>query len=868
MDRWKKTLLAAVACAGMSLPLAGWQGEPTLRLKLNAPEKMTGEKLPALPAEAPAVKLADGASLGTVAGKNAFIFNGRPGCRLEASDAKAFAKWAKSLQMQNISASFYVRVNRRVDAKPVPGTVNLLLDKDLHLTLYLPVKPGEWADPFVILRSREPVKPGKWIHVMFNYSLNRCRASLYLDGAFQMELDDFNLPALYFTAGTIGENLDGALADVEFHDAALNSEDLLPKELSKDEKAELDALAGKALASRGGAAFKAWVSGLRSKIGGGNFTVTGYRNLKRDLENAVKIGEAFVREDTIRDKILTVYNVDPCGQEMLTAYRVPEEGVNTNRIRFTIAQNEYESFSFLAFAFGKIDRLELKISDLRSKDGSTIPSSALDARLVKRWVRAGGAWMTYHTDKQVRLVVPDMLLKDEDMIRVDEKRLTNYLRISYPSGTEYAEISRYSKLNDPSFNVFREPVKDAAELLPVSIPEAGRTQQFYVTLCPPKGTKPGIYQGTVGLTADGRDAGSVTVQVYVLPFDLPEAKTYYDTSREFISWLTGRAEGSRAREEAEWKLLQEYGIRHFEWTNFSSEEAFADSVKMAKKYGFSTKILVGGGSSGTEGGWNTIPQQNRTTEVARKAVENKERMVRWKVELAKKYLPEPEVYFYGNDEAAGYYGLRICQEPFWTAVLQNGGHVCGAGAQTSFEQVADMQDFMAITTNRREWADQWHSVGARLLNYACPFSGPENPYMFRWKSGLYMYKLHYDGWFLLSFHNTRVPWNELAEDPGGDGSYRHFSMVYSIQDGPVPTMAMAGLREALDDIRYATLMKTQAEAALKSEDLEIVREAKRQLAWLHRMDPSETDPNYARQSIIERILVLRDLVAKRKAGAK
>ena len=57
------------------------------------------------------------------------------------------------------------------------------------------------------------------------------------------------------------------------------------------------------------------------------------------------------------------------------------------------------------------------LSDLRAPNGKVIPAAEVDIKLVKRWFRSGGAWLSYHSDRRQRNLTPDLLVNDDALIR-------------------------------------------------------------------------------------------------------------------------------------------------------------------------------------------------------------------------------------------------------------------------------------------------------------------------------------------------------------------------------------------------------------------------------------------------------------------
>jgi len=134
--------------------------------------------------------------------------------------------------------------------------------------------------------------------------------------------------------------------------------------------------------------------------------------------------------------------------------------------------------------------------------------------------------------------------------------------------------------------------------------------------------------------------------------------------------------------------------------------------------------------------------------------------------------------------------------------------------------------------------------------------------LFRRAMGLELYKgCQYDGHMLHGYIGNQL--NEFTKYPGGDGDYRTFAMAYCQRDGVINRLPIIGYREGFDDVRYATFMKTQAEMYMNDEDPLIQREAKRQLAWLARVDGYNYDLDAFRSECVFRILAMKKLVDER-----
>ncbi|MFQ6097409.1 MAG: hypothetical protein ACE5O2_06725 [Armatimonadota bacterium] len=91
---------------------------------------------------------------------------------------------------------------------------------------------------------------------------------------------------------------------------------------------------------------------------------------------------------------------------------------------------EYESVSLAVYAMDDIEGLRLSPTDLAGPDG-VIPAAAVDVKVVKCWYQAGRG---IH-DLTGRILVPELLVKDDALVRVDVNERHNYLRSTAPSSS-------------------------------------------------------------------------------------------------------------------------------------------------------------------------------------------------------------------------------------------------------------------------------------------------------------------------------------------------------------------------------------------------------------------------------------------------
>ena len=84
----------------------------------------------------------------------------------------------------------------------------------------------------------------------------------------------------------------------------------------------------------------------------------------------------------------------------------------------------------------------------------------------------------------------------------------------------------------------------------------------------------------------------------------------------------------------------------------------------------------------------------------------------------------------------------------------------------------------------------------------------------------------------------------------------------------IERLALVGAAEGYNDVSYATKLRQLALPLLASKDVELVKEAKRQLGWLEMLDGKKYDMTAFRQGCAYRILVMLELIDKRKENSK
>ena len=118
-------------------------------------------------------------------------------------------------------------------------------------------------------------------------------------------------------------------------------------------------------------------------------------------------------------------------------YEIP--AVPGNTISMTACRDEFEPASFIITSQKDLSGINIVVPNLYNNQGNSIPSSAIDVRLVKVWFQSGNdtilpVTMGYY-------LTPELLLKDDSLVKVDYVTKTNYLKTTINGVQQYIDIT-------------------------------------------------------------------------------------------------------------------------------------------------------------------------------------------------------------------------------------------------------------------------------------------------------------------------------------------------------------------------------------------------------------------------------------------
>ena len=553
-------------------------------------------------------------------------------------------------------------------------------------------------------------------------------------------------------------------------------------------------------------------------------------------------------------------------QRLPDAY--PTDGRADGTVNVVVARDEYENGAFLVWPNRDLGKVRLEIGDLKQvkvrgegeerETEVVFPKEDLDLRVVKVWYQNRNAWFSYFGDTGLKLV-PELLLHDDDLIRVDTKKVANYAKLVDKDGRKSEfwlnpprDMSR-RELNAPWVQVERFPsmrgdFNDAKTLQPVTLgKEAFRC--FFLTVHAKKDAKPGVYRGEVEMKGEGgQRIGSIPVAIRVLDFALPQPKCWSHPEKDFlvsfytcanfasILPLNGNDIAKAKRQLVNIFRNQVAHNQAVNWIgcNMSNDAYFTfDAMKEA---GMRTDIhfSVFGPVYGDK---DAADRPQRIADELDRRIGNHNSYVGHGDEPGAKWLEQTR--------------------PVYEAYQKAGLKFIIAGGDQVFNMAGYLYDWHNVAKDPTDDSSTrlWNGLqnDNHVAWYACQHVGSENPAFNRRQNGLAPYLAGYTA--LCNYEFGLGPWNDDST------TYRPMVYAYACGDGLVDTLQWEGFREGVDDIRYATLLSDFARKAQKSSDLAVRYLGGQAMQFLAGLDTMSCDQDMVRCEMIERIEKLRSLVA-------
>jgi hypothetical protein len=519
-----------------------------------------------------------------------------------------------------------------------------------------------------------------------------------------------------------------------------------------------------------------------------------------------------------KDRTIRIYITDPTSKQKILPSTPPSlfpiiaGSVRDNTIRVSACRGEFEPASFVIRPTENIDRLTVSVTDLQGLGSSVLPKDTVDIRIVKCWYQSG-----ISNNKGPKTLVPDLLLKDDGLVRVDIASESNYLRVTLGNRKQYVNATTLGTSLPRS-----ALVNDAKTFQPFAV-AANTNKQIWLTVAVPLAASSGDYKGTISVRgSEGKVLATINVVLTVLPFDL--AAPAIDYGIYYVGQLKqGTVSGinasdkSHAQYTAEMQNMLDHGVKYptlFE----PPSKMLGQALQIRKGVGLpADKIYI----FGVETGAKSYTDPKALSRLARDVTAYKNILSGYDYK---------ELYIYGRDEARGpqltaqrpawelAHGLGVkvfaaCYPTVWDV---NSGY--GAGAPSL---VGDLLDLPVLGGGLQpQEVETWHKLSKKVFIYGNPHAGIEDPDVYRRNYGLAAICNGYDGVMDFAYQDDFGAdiWNDFSSSPlPGMAKQRSELYAYPTSDGVIDTIAWEGFREGVDDVRYlTTLAKTSGVSNYKS----------------------------------------------------
>ena len=574
------------------------------------------------------------------------------------------------------------------------------------------------------------------------------------------------------------------------------------------------------------------------------------------------------------------WQVWPASGERILPTSVPPADATNASVRIASARGAVVSASFAIRSTRTFKKLAIEPSRLLTADGRNIPAGRIDIRIVKCWYQDANGWFAASRGPGVSVLVPELLLHDDTLVRTDPKTRENLIRTS-PAGTPavYHRIRSVRGGSVTPSSAF-SAADDTATLLPVAVARK-ETRQFYLTIDIPSSASPGIYHGRISFAADGQKLGHVDLDLRVISHLLsaPTSRFSGQGDLDGTKVVTGGSPAVITTSPEPFEtvavlppdllspravtFLVSSGIANIvlppsalsEWRKYLGE-------KIPKCLWVADEKSLTASPAGT-------PAPDLAVKVVRKALQTGAKDVRL-------FLPSrlsgdglaadlktikavddagARAWVFADDEtyrAAGAFIRSPMRRGYPPAFSQIDARILKSGTEAG-------GPYGDVEYSDTRQCERWHAIGTPYYLFSTFPAGVEDPSVWRRRFGVECYYNGYDGFVLPSLVEETDPWNDWAA-----ASHRSRTFLYPTKTGFVSTLAWEGVREAVTDVRYLSDVRRLADAVryLGMGNARIDVEGRKASMWIDQLPVKKVGLDTMRLDAISWIMRLEAFLKK------
>lgn len=519
---------------------------------------------------------------------------------------------------------------------------------------------------------------------------------------------------------------------------------------------------------------------------GGYPTPEEYDELKSQCQSIASLSQyASFRKDN-PDKFLVTFPLQPEHIAMdslkILPFTPPGFAEIGKKISIKACRGEYEAASFVIRAERPLSDIQLSVTDLIGVGGRKIAADAVDIKLVKCWYQAGDGTIR-KTDE--RVLLPELLLNDDKLVKVDSDQQRNYLKVMIDDKEQYISNSLPTdKIPDSAL------IKDADIIQPFDL-DSESNKQIWVTVRVPEDAVTGDYKGRIKIEEAGNSLVVMNLDLKVLPFSLkPPFLEYGIYYRGKLPATTKKGINSEFKSidqyVAEISNIKDHGVL-YPTLYQPKDKMLGVALSLRNQVGLPNDHLYSLG----------ITTGNPTTAQELDALG--QNVIAWRNFISN--YGYGDLYVYGIDEATR--DILISEKAAWKKVRDSGGKVFVACNNKAADIVGNLLDAAVLSGEYDlEEAAKFHSHGKKVLSYGNPQVGIEDFEVYRKNYGLKLACAGYEGAIDYAYqHDFGHIWNDFD-----DNNYRDHVFAYPTSNGVIDTIQWEGFREAVDDVRYLTTL--------------------------------------------------------------
>jgi hypothetical protein len=470
---------------------------------------------------------------------------------------------------------------------------------------------------------------------------------------------------------------------------------------------------------------------------------------------------------------------------------VPSGGLTLTECVHSLAMQaavgERESASISIRVSTDLTGLVIRVS-ARNTAGLQFPPDLFDIRIVKTWFQADGAWRQVRIAGNEPVAVPELLLKNDDLVVVDLSKKTNYLRDV--SGRLVSAKALSGNVGVGGSLRADQRIADSNDLRPFDV-KADVPRYIWLTVSVPEGARPDVYTGEVVVSSrDGLVLMSMPLRLEILPFTLEESPLEYAIYYRGVLGKGTRRLGSenKSKDQMTRELInmRDHGVSNPTiYQDISDISGLNDVLTLRRDVGISNKRLF---LLGTNVDNETLRRERRNGAVLKTQVEG------WRRQFGVE-----QVFIYGRDEAEP--REILAQLPRIDSIRESGIGVFSAAYLYRYaesEYAGRLSVLVLGTRPDRSVIARFQRAGTRVYLYNQPQVGIEDPSRYRYTYGIGAYLNGYDGVMPYAYqHGMGNIWDDEDHD-----RFRDHVFAYPTDAGVIDTVAWEAFREAVDDVRY------------------------------------------------------------------